>query len=158
MCVIMLMKGEIFMWTKQKSIFTSIIMTVALFFIIIIATVFLPGIIEIYLGIDRSIDYKDFMLALYVSVVPGLICTVCLMKLLLNIKKDNIFIKQNVMLLRGLSWCCFFVCAEYILIGHEYIAMLLLAFAAFFFGLILRVIKNVFDKAIQIREENDYTI
>ena len=103
-------------------------------------------------------DYKDFMTALYISVVPGLLCTAGLMKLLLNINKNEIFIRQNVMILRVLSWCCFLVAAEYILLGHEYMAMLLFAFAAFFFGLILRVIKNIFDKAIEIREENDYTI
>ena len=146
------------MWTKQKSILTSIIMTAVLFVIIIVAAIFLPRIIEIYLSLGMDIDYSDFMVALYISVIPGLVCTAGLLKLLLNIKKDNIFVVQNVKILRGLSWCCFFVSAEYIMIGHEYIAMLLFSFAAFFFGLILRVIKNVFDEAIQIREENDYTI
>ena len=64
----------------------------------------------------------------------------------------------NVTILRILSYCCIFVGIEYVVFGHKYISMLFFAFAALFIGLILRVIKNVFDKAIELREENDYTI
>ena len=37
---------------------------------------------------------------------------------------------------------------------HEFVVVI----AAAFFGLILRVIKNVFEQAIVIKEENDFTI
>ena len=47
---------------------------------------------------------------------------------------------------------------EYVVVAHRFVTMLFFAFAALFIGLILRVIKNVFDKAIEIREENDLTV
>jgi len=106
-----------------------------------------------------GIDVSSLMVALYISSVPGIICTLSLLKLLFNIRKNDIFTKQNVIILQILSYCCLFVGIEYVAICYSrYISMIFVGFAAIFIGIILRVIKNVFDKAIEIREENDYTI
>lgn len=143
---------------KQFSLLASIIMTGLLFVLIIAAVIFLPMLIEVYEKLRGGTDCRDLMTALYISALPGLVCSAVLMKLLLNIKKEEIFIKSNVTILRILSYCCIFVGIEYLVFAHRYISMLLISFAALFFGLILRVIKNVFEKAIVIREENDFTI
>lgn len=146
------------MWTKQKSLIASLIMTGILFIIIITASISLPYLLKLYSKITGITDYKNLMTALYISAIPGFICNISLFKLLFNIKNDFIFVQKNVTLLRILSWCCFLVGTEYIIFGLKHISLLLLSFAAFFIGLILRVIKNIFDKAIILREENDYTI
>ncbi len=143
---------------KQFSLYASIVMTALLFVLIIAAVILLPSLIGFYEKLRGGIDCRDLMTALYISALPGLVCSAVLTKLLLNIRKDEIFIKANVTILRILSYCCIFVGAEYLVFAHRYISMLLIAFAALFFGLILRVIKNVFEKAIVIREENDFTI
>lgn len=145
------------MWNKQKSLLASVIMTVILFFIIIAAMFLLPSFLKVYSEITGRV-YGGLIVPLYGSMVLGLIAVVSLLALLMNIRKNEIFIRKNVTVLRILSWCCIFVGVDFLVFGRGYISMLLLSFAAFFFGLILRVIKNVFDKAILIREENDYTI
>ena len=97
--------------------------------------------------------------AIYVGSAFGWICLWNLWRLLANIRRGEVFQTKNATILRVLSWCCFFVGAEYFVFGVRwYITLVLLSFAALFFGLILRVIKNVFEKAILLQEENDYTV
>lgn len=152
-------KEEVDTMNKKKlSLYASIVMTALVTALIIIAVIILPALISLYENLRGGIDCRDLMTALYISALPGLVCTVALMKLLLNICKDEIFTGTNVTILRILSYCCIFVGVEYLVFAHRYISMLLIAFVALFFGLILRVIKNVFEKAIIIREENDFTI
>ena len=145
------------MWNRKKSLLASIGMTVLLLFMIITAVFILPWLLEFYEKMT-GVDSSDLMIPLYISALPGLVCVVCLLFLLLNIRKSEIFVEKNIILLRILSWCCFVVGVDYLCFSLNRVSMLLLSFAAFFFGMILRVIKNVFDKAIEIREENDYTI
>ena len=144
---------------KNISMIASIIATALLTVLVIAAVIFLPQIMQVYSKMRDGIDVTGLMIALYVSALPGLLCSVLLMKLLFNIRAGAIFVKKNVTILQILSYCCMFVGVEYIAICYRrYIAMIFVGFAALFIGLILRVIKNVFDKAIEIREENDYTI
>ncbi len=143
---------------NKISLIATFIMTGVLIGIIILAVIFLPGLIKIFQQMRGYTDCRDLMIALYISALPGLACAVSLMLLLLNILKGEIFIKKNVTILRILSYCCLFAGVEYLVFANRYISMILISFAALFFGLILRVIKNVFDRAIELQEENDYTV
>lgn len=144
---------------RNVSMLASIIVTTMLLALVVVAVFMLPQIMQVYSIMRGGIDVTSLMVALYISSIPGLICTLSLLKLLFNIRKNEIFVKQNVTILQVLSYCCLFVGIEYIAICYSrYIAMIFVGFAAIFIGIILRVIKNVFDKAIEIREENDYTI
>ncbi len=143
---------------RKISLYATMVMTSVLFFLIIGAVAFLPSIMRFYSEMRGGIDCTSLMVALYVSALPGFVCDLALMKLLRNIYTDKIFVSQNVTILKILSYCCIFVGIEYLIFAHRYITMILIAFVALFIGLILRVIKNVFDKAIEIRTENDYTI
>ena len=60
--------------------------------------------------------------------------------------------------LRRCSWCCMVVAAICLVFTAALFYFLLVAAAAAFMGLILRVIKNVFQQAMELKEENDYTI
>ena len=60
--------------------------------------------------------------------------------------------------LRRCSWCCMAVAAICLVFTAALFYFLLVAAAAAFIGLILRVIKNVFQQALALKEENDYTI
>ena len=146
------------MTRKKVSLYASMTVTALLMLFIVLVCIFLPQILDAFSKFRGGIDCTYLMIALYASALPGLICCTALIKLLFNINKDDIFVQGNVTLLRILSYCCMFVGIEYVVFGHKYISMLFFAFAALFIGLILRVIKNVFDKAIELREENDYTI
>ena len=140
------------------SLFASAVMTVIIGVLIIVACILLPHLCEIYSKMRGGLDCTSLMTALYLSAIPGFICVLSLLCLLSNIKKGDIFVKKNVTHLQIISYCCIFTGAEYLAFCYNLISMVLISFAALFFGLILRVIKNVFDKAIELREENDYTI
>lgn len=161
------------MWTKSRSITLSQSLCIAAFLICIGLVISLPYLNNLYLsfiGIDENLmgdKIQIYTLAnLYAALIPAFLALVTLFSLLTNMKNGNIFIHKNVSYLRILSYCCFAetviffvfsILCNYAITGTS-IFGLLLSFASAFFGLILRVIKNVFDAAIEIREENDYTI
>ena len=79
-------------------------------------------------------------------------------RLISNIRSSKIFVNENTTILRILSWCCYVVgIAVTVYSVWEYYYIVIGAAAAFF-GLIIRVLKNVFAQAVEIREENDGTI
>ncbi|MBP0977893.1 MAG: DUF2975 domain-containing protein [Oscillospiraceae bacterium] len=85
---------------------------------------------------------------------------VFLFMLLNNISKKKIFVPENVKNLRIISWCCFAVTALLAVWGIlTFLEIIFLAaFITGFIGLILRVVKNVFEEAVCIKEENDFTV
>ncbi|MDD4583649.1 MAG: DUF2975 domain-containing protein [Eubacteriales bacterium] len=100
----------------------------------------------------------SLLVTIYVCCIPALIALFCLDRLLANIKKGEVFIQKNVKYLRLISWCCFAVSIILALSGFYYILFLMIAVAAAFFGLILRVVKNVIEQAMIIKNENELTI
>jgi len=102
--------------------------------------------------------YLPLLITLYCAVPFGVIALICLDKLLRNIRKEQPFINQNVTLLRMISYCCFgeIVVFAYLTVLKPFVVVVLIACG--FMGLILRVVKNVFEQAVRIREENDFTI
>ena len=75
-----------------------------------------------------------------------------------NITKEKVFVSDNVTFLRIISWCCFGAAIVTVVASFEYFPVIVISIAAAFVGLILRVVKNVMQSAVEIREENDLTI
>ena len=102
--------------------------------------------------------YAPVLITLYCAVPFAVIALVCLDVLLRNIRKEQPFIAQNVTMLRMISYCCFaeVLVFAYLAVLKPFVVVVLVACG--FMGLILRVVKNVFEQAIKIREENDFTI
>ncbi|WMJ22403.1 DUF2975 domain-containing protein [Paludicola sp. MB14-C6] len=147
------------MWTKSKSIALSSILVKFVMILLTIGAFIIPKISEWYDKISyRESIFWPLTIILYCTLVPAFIAIFSLNKLITNINKDNVFVDQNVKLIRILSWCCFLASLLFGILGFYRFIAFLLCFAAAFFAIILRVIKNVFEKAITIREENDYTI
>jgi hypothetical protein len=90
--------------------------------------------------------------------IPAYTLLICLLRLLNNIGSDKVFISQNVRFLRLISWSCFAIAFIYGIFGFYYLISILIAIAAAFIGIIIRVIKNIFEQAIEIKSENDLTI
>lgn len=98
------------------------------------------------------------MATLYLCSVFGWVLLWKLWRLLKNIRAQIVFDAQNVKLLRAVSWCCVgagIVCALSCL---YYLPFLLVAVAAGFMALIVRIVKNVFAQAIEMKSELDFTI
>lgn len=88
----------------------------------------------------------------------GLHSHFCLNRILSNVKTGAVFTAGTVKMLRVISYCCFAAAVIFAVLGIWRLLALLLCFAAAFVGLLLRVLKNVFQQAVLIREENDFTI
>ena len=101
----------------------------------------------------------DAVLALdYLLLVPVAVANGFLVKLLLLVRRRQVFTDGAVSCLRTISWCCF-IEAGLLLVGVAYFFMMpVLAFVVGFLGLVLRVVKNVIEEAVALKNENDFTI
>ena len=96
---------------------------------------------------------RYFLLLVPVGVADGF-----LVKLLLLVRQHLVFTDRAVSCLRTISWCCF-IEAGLLLVGVTcFFMMPVLAFVVGFLGLVLRVVKNVIEEAVVLKNENDVTI
>lgn len=149
------------MWNKDKSILLSIF-CVRLFAVVMAAVwVFAPwlfGTLIAYRGGYLSGTLPFFLSSTYLASVPAVFALWHLHGLLFDISRQQVFTRRNVSRLRTLSWCCIAAGLICLLSAAYYLPFLLIAAAAAFVGLILRVVKNVFEQAVALKDENDFTI
>jgi len=166
------------MWTKTKSatltlICTRILMGAAVAIAVAIPFVF-PGynltfesaggtpynmyISYVFAALPGTIKFTFYICA-YATFAFAMVALLSLDQLLRNIRKDAVFIRENVKHLRTISWCCFAIAIVMICSWPQiHYALTFVAAAAAFFGILMRVVKNVIDAACEIKEEIDYTI
>jgi hypothetical protein len=110
--------------------------------------------------IDLGLEsvYVPMLIAFYLAVAAAVPALAALDRLLSNIKRGIIFYYGNVRILRLIPYCCFAEGAVFFFFGFYRPLSFTVSGAAFFFGLIMRVLKNVFEEAVVLKEENDYTI
>ncbi|NLI93445.1 MAG: DUF2975 domain-containing protein [Peptococcaceae bacterium] len=148
------------MWNPNRSVILSSICTKAAIALVIISAFAMPYLIPTYVNYTGKTPeiIPSLLITVYACALPGLVSLICLDRLLANIRREEVFAEKNVKLLRALSWCSFVVSAILFISGFYYILFVIIAVCAAFLGLILRVIKNVFERAILIKQENDFTI
>ena len=140
------------MWNRSKSLFlTAWWMRIALVVWCVLATV-IP---ILYWQQKLPLDMALLFGALF---VPVLLAFYGLYKMLHNIQQGIIFSTDNTASLRLVSWACFFA-AVFLLISALRWPILIVASGVIgFLGLFVRVIKNMLSEAINLKEENDFTI
>lgn len=104
----------------------------------------------------------------FYAVVPaGYAALVCIDKLLTNIKKDLVFEPDTLKYLNIISYACIYAAVVGImsvtisLLTDVYdfvIVFSMLSLGELFMAIVLQVIRQVFKKAIDIKEENELTI
>ena len=153
------------MWNKDKSLLVTLALVRALLVIIPGLCICAPWMVRWYdlteldrMGLMRGSVFIPLLTALYVGAVCGEICLFFLLKLLNNIRSEKVFIQENCKCLRYISWCCLAAAIPFCVFGFWRFISFPIALAAAFFGIILRVVKNVFEQAVALQEENDYTI
>ena len=150
------------MWNPKKSVQLSLICTKIVILLVVVCAITLQGLIEKYMNyvlIPVAIsNMHQFMDILYFSCIPAMAALVCLHMLLSNIKNEKVFITRNVKLLRIISWCCFSAAAFLAFAVRYYLFFGFVSVALAFVGLILRVVKNVIEQAVLLKDENDFTI
>lgn len=151
-----------FLNRKNFSVTLSLVLVRIVFALIIVSCFVGPYVVKMYdegiIKLTGQSVFVPLIVTLYCSAVPAILLVIALDRLISNIRRGEVFTAKNVTMLRIISYCCF--AASVIFVYFSFIrpfAWLIVAAAAFF-GLILRVIKNVFEQAIEIKEENDFTI
>ena len=100
-----------------------------------------------------------FVALVYLCLIPVAVANGFLVKLLLLVRRRQVFTDGAVSCLRTISWCCFIEAGLFVVIGVLFFGIdLILAFVAGFLGLVLRVVKNVIEEAVALKAENDFTI
>ena len=151
------------MWSKNKSIVLSQVIIKVMDLGIVIACIIAPKLVKLYdtrvmLEAGLPSVYAPLLITLYCCVPPALTALISLDLLLFNIQHGDMFVKKNVGLLRIISWCCFLGSAIFIYFSILRPFALTIVVVAAFLGIILRVVKNCFEEAVALREENDFTI
>lgn len=148
------------MWNAGKSVLLSSVCTKIVIAAVLGAAATAPYLVKSYVAYSMKDPavVMPLVVLIYSCTVPGLTALFSLDRLLVNIKVGAVFIERNVKHLRVISWCCFAVSAILFVFAFYYLLFLLIAVAAVFFGLILRVVKNVIEQAVAIKNENDFTI
>lgn len=153
------------MWKSKHSVVLSLVVCFIVSCLIVVSFFFIPTFAKNYFGSWQGFEgalvmkiVRTVLLCYYPSAVLGLVALAALIKMLLNIKAEKTFVVENVTALRIISWCCFLVSAICLIGAGTYISFMFVTVAAGFVGLILRVVKNVMQTAVEIKSENDLTI
>jgi hypothetical protein len=151
------------MWNSKKSIALSIVCTRVVIALAIAVAVLLPYLIDIEFFSSSAFRMQDVVVAklmpvYYAVCVPGLVALFNANALLMAIRAEKVFVMANVRYLRAISWCCFAAAVVFAVGSRGSLALILIAAMAAFAGLIIRVIKNVLESGVEIKDENDFTI
>ena len=139
------------MQNEKKSIFVSILLVKILFVCLLAAPFLLPFFIGWYVSLSADLQsvYWPAMIIAYLCLVPAGIAIICMDRLLLNIRKKMVFVKKNADYLYTISWCAYAVCLLFLVMGFWRPLAFVVSFAAFFIGVVLRVVKTSFDRQLQ---------
>ncbi|MDR1712841.1 MAG: DUF2975 domain-containing protein [Coriobacteriales bacterium] len=94
----------------------------------------------------------------YAFCVPALVALFSLDRLLAAVRRNEVFTAGNVRWLRIISWCCLLAAAVLLVSSLVSVVFPVLAILAAFFGVVLRVVKNLFAAAVDLKTDNDFTI
>lgn len=155
------------MFKKDKSILVTQSIIRFCYLLLAVVSVSLPFLLSNgFFHFEILSQIKSYIIGPFYAVVPaGYVALICLDKLLINIKKEIVFDSKNTKLLNLISIACVYAglvgLASFIFIlirDFMFETMLVLSCGEFFMALVVRVVKNVFDAAIELKEENDLTI
>lgn len=81
-----------------------------------------------------------------------------LFALLILVRKGRVFTPTAVELIRYISWCLIFMGMLLAALTFFFRSAIFVGGAVLFVGLTVRVVKNVIEEAVYIKEENDLTV
>lgn len=150
---------------KSFSVTLSLVLCFALSAILAVICFTIPSLIHWYFGEVRNLgiytlDYltKIVCIAFYACMPFAAVALFLLIRMLFRIRRGDVFTAKNVSALRGLSWCCVAVAVITLVAGIYYLPLIIVCAAAGFIAIILRVVKNAFAYAVDIKNENELTI
>ncbi|MDR0489272.1 MAG: DUF2975 domain-containing protein [Propionibacteriaceae bacterium] len=151
-------------WTARKSATLSIVVA---WMGLVIGIVLIPMLIPVLkmIRVEGTIFDDEFILRaagpLYACLAFGIAAVVILLRLLGDIRREEVFTQANVRRLRLISYCGFAIMVSSVLgaiLAVPRPFFIILGLIAGFLGLLMRVVKNVIDAARLLKEDADYTI
>lgn len=119
-----------------------------------------PWLVELfcrYRGLAQQVG-RAVLITYYVCLAPALASLFCLLRLLSNISRGEMFDRKNPFYMSVTSYCCLSVAAASGVCGFWYMPLFFICAAMLFLFLIVRVVRMCFVAATEIKEENDYTV
>ncbi|MBE6932894.1 MAG: DUF2975 domain-containing protein [Ruminococcaceae bacterium] len=162
-------KGVLAMFkiSRKLSIHLSLAICTVFFLVCVAGLFVLPPLTRMLIDLPDNIGTRgeitqtgrSFVLAMaYLGLGAVLLADGLMFALLLRVQRGLVFTAKSVALIRGVSWCCFLLCAAFCGLGRWFQLAFMAAFAAVFLGACLRVVKNVIEEATEIKSEHDLTI
>ncbi|MGI6084866.1 MAG: DUF2975 domain-containing protein [Acetivibrionales bacterium] len=149
-------------WNKDKSVLLSRICVVIFGALLAVADLGAYWLVAWLMGVSRVLcglrDGYLLLTTIYTCSIFAWILLFNLWKLLLNIKRGMHFEMTSVKYLRTAAWCCAGVCVICLLSTLYFAPFILVSVAAGFMALIVRIVKNIFEQAISMKNELDYTV
>lgn len=99
-----------------------------------------------------------FWIWLYTVLAVADICCALVFALLLHVRKGLVFTRKTVLYIYSVSWGCLVIALACVAVAKLFHMALVIALAAGFLGLCVRVVKNVIEEANAIKDENDLTV
>lgn len=153
----------------SKRLSTTLSLMIAVFFFLCcIAGLFvMPALTEMLINLPDNIGNRAnisqwgrtlSLICTYSIVLDMMLADIMLFFLLLRVRRGEVFTDCSVALIRGVSWCCLFLCIPFGFLGIYFQLSWIVCLLAVFLGLCLRVCKNAFEVATEIKQENDLTV
>ena len=124
-------------------------------------------------GIEAWFDFILFTIVIFTGLM-ALFIIIQFMKIFQNLKNNVLFCKENIKSLSNVSYSCLFMAVLYFIISILifcmlqkltqgfvfYIPTFSITFTILFFvfGIGIKILNEIYKKAIEYKEENDYTI
>ena len=149
--------------TKNRSLRSTLAARILGYVILTILSAsvfFLPKIIDWYLFITGRAHLNEIIIytLFYCALIPAFCAIIFLLALLKKADNPSVFSVAALKDLSILSLCCFAETLVFGILTYFFYFSALIAFAAFFMGLLLQTVRNVIAYATELKTENDYTI
>ncbi len=155
--------------SRRKSVNLSIAVALSFIMVITFLAVLIPFVWQntpylsklinnIKINESQQLGRSLFFVWMYICLAIVEVCCAMVLMLLVRVRKGLVFSEISVDCLRYISWLCVLL-SVFLLVGIVFHPMMfVMALAAAFLGLCLRVAKNVIELATSIKQEHDFTI
>lgn len=153
--------------SRKASVGLSLVMTVIFFAVIVAGAIIMPTLVEMLIDTPDNIGSRDqindsgrnlVLVVAYLVLAVAAVADIFLFLLLRRVRAGEVFTGRSVALIRGVSWCCILFGLLFAVLGYYFQLALAVGFAALFLGVCLRVVKNVVEQAVELKQENDLTV
>lgn len=120
----------------------------------------MPTLLRLYAQC-RSLGPRAFwavLVAFYCCAVVAGVALLRMDRLIRNILRGRVFVRENVGLIRQVRWCCCGVSLICALAAVFYAPLLFEVVIMGFLSLVVSVTADLMDAAVKLREENDLTV